>query len=121
MEMLRHKNIPDDPETQFLTQFPKSAHPMVFETLGIVHAGTPIRTSGQKVQVVEAIVMVQLGHARIICLPGRLHRDKKRCDVGATREFKSGELKLTCKQVPEPTPLQARAYELIRAFPVTGN
>ncbi len=38
-----------------------------------------------------------------------------------TYEFKSGELKLTCKQVPEPTPLQARAYELIRAFPVTGN
>jgi len=36
-------------------------------------------------------------------------------------EFKSGELKLTCKQVPEPTPLQARAYELIRTFPVTGN
>jgi len=38
-----------------------------------------------------------------------------------TYEFKSGELTLTCKQVPEPTPLQARAYELIRAFPVTGN
>jgi transposase len=38
-----------------------------------------------------------------------------------TYEFKSGELKLTCQQVPEPTPLQARAYELIRAFPVTGN
>jgi transposase len=38
-----------------------------------------------------------------------------------TYEFKSGELKLTCKQVPEPTPLQARAYELIRTFPVTGN
>jgi transposase len=38
-----------------------------------------------------------------------------------TYEFKSGELKLTCKQAPEPTPLQARAYELIRAFPVTGN
>ena len=38
-----------------------------------------------------------------------------------TYEFKSEELKLTCQQVPEPTPLQARAYELIRAFPVTGN
>ncbi len=38
-----------------------------------------------------------------------------------TYEFKSGELKLTCQQVPEPTPLQARAYELIRTFPVTGN
>ena len=38
-----------------------------------------------------------------------------------TYEFKSGELKLTCQQVPEPTPLQARAYELICAFPVTGN
>jgi len=38
-----------------------------------------------------------------------------------TYAFKSGELKLTCKQVPEPTPLQARAYELIRTFPVTGN
>jgi len=38
-----------------------------------------------------------------------------------TYKFKSGELKLTCKQVPEPTPLQARAYELIRTFPVTGN
>jgi len=38
-----------------------------------------------------------------------------------TYKFKSGNLRLTCKQVPEPTPLQARAYELIRAFPVTGN
>jgi hypothetical protein len=38
-----------------------------------------------------------------------------------TYEFKSGELKLTCKQVPEPTPLQARAYELIRMLPVSGN
>ena len=28
---------------------------------------------------------LQLGHARIICLPGHLHRDKKRHDVGATR------------------------------------
>jgi len=83
--MFRHKNIPDDPETQFLTQFPESAHPMIFETLGIVNASAPIRTSGQKVQVVEAVVMVQLGHPRIICLQGRLHRDKKRRDVGATR------------------------------------
>jgi transposase len=38
-----------------------------------------------------------------------------------TYEFKSGELKLACQQVPDPTPLQARAYELIRTFPVTGN
>ena len=30
--------------------------------------------------------MVKLGHARIICLQGRLHRDKKRHDVGATRD-----------------------------------
>jgi len=29
--------------------------------------------------------MVKLGQARIICLQGRLHRDKKRHDVGATR------------------------------------
>jgi len=38
-----------------------------------------------------------------------------------TYEVKSADVTLTCKQVPEPTPLQARAYELIRAFPVTGN
>jgi transposase len=38
-----------------------------------------------------------------------------------TYEIKSADVTLTCKQVPEPTPLQARAYELIRAFPVTGN
>jgi transposase len=38
-----------------------------------------------------------------------------------TYEIQSGEVTLTCKQLPEPTPLQARAYELIRAFPVTGN
>jgi transposase len=28
---------------------------------------------------------------------------------------------LTFQQVPEPTPVQARAYELIRTFPVTGR
>ncbi len=38
-----------------------------------------------------------------------------------TYEIQSGEVTLTCKQLPEPTPLQARAYELIRTFPVTGN
>ena len=38
-----------------------------------------------------------------------------------TYEIQTGEATLTCKQLPEPTPLQARAYELIRTFPVTGN
>src|SRR5271157_1620117 len=38
-----------------------------------------------------------------------------------TYEIKSADVTLTYKQVPEPTPLQARAYALIRAFPVTGN
>jgi transposase len=38
-----------------------------------------------------------------------------------TYEFQSGDARLTFRQVPEPTPLQARAYELIRTFPVTGN
>jgi hypothetical protein len=38
-----------------------------------------------------------------------------------TYQIKSGDLKVTCKQVPGPTPLQARAYELIRTLPVTGN
>jgi transposase len=28
---------------------------------------------------------------------------------------------LTFRQVPEPTPVQARAYELVRTFPVTGR
>jgi transposase len=36
-------------------------------------------------------------------------------------QIKSEDLKVTCKQVPDPTPLQARAYERIRTFPVTGN
>ena len=38
-----------------------------------------------------------------------------------TYEIRSADVTLTCKQMPESTPLQARAYELIRAFPVTGN
>jgi transposase len=38
-----------------------------------------------------------------------------------TYEFQSGIAELTFRQVPEPTPLQARAYELIRTFPVNGN
>ncbi len=38
-----------------------------------------------------------------------------------TYEIKSRDLKVPCQQVPEPTPLQARAYELIRTFPVMGN
>jgi transposase len=38
-----------------------------------------------------------------------------------TYAFKAGEVKVNCHQVPEPTPLQARAYELIGAFPVAGN
>jgi hypothetical protein len=28
---------------------------------------------------------------------------------------------VTFRQVPDPTPVQARAYELLRAFPVTGR
>src|SRR6266568_3469912 len=38
-----------------------------------------------------------------------------------TYEFKSGAANLTFKQAPPPTPVQARAYELIRTFPVAGN
>ena len=38
-----------------------------------------------------------------------------------TYEIRSGDVMLPCKQVPGPTPLQARAHELIRTFPVTGN
>jgi transposase len=38
-----------------------------------------------------------------------------------TYEIQSAEATLTCKQLPEPTPLQARAYALIRTFPVIGN
>jgi transposase len=38
-----------------------------------------------------------------------------------TYEIQSAEETLTCKQLPEPTRLQARAYELIRTFPVIGN
>ena len=38
-----------------------------------------------------------------------------------TYEIQSAEATLTCKQLPEPTALQARAYELIRMVPVTGN
>lgn len=38
-----------------------------------------------------------------------------------TYQIQSGDAQVTCQQVPKPTPLQARAYELIRMFPVTGN
>jgi transposase/ribosomal protein L35 len=38
-----------------------------------------------------------------------------------TYELKSGGSKLTFQQVPEPTPLQARAYELLKLFPVAGK
>jgi transposase len=38
-----------------------------------------------------------------------------------TYEIKAGDMKLTYQQLPEMTPLQARAYELIRTFPVAGN
>ncbi len=38
-----------------------------------------------------------------------------------TCEIESRDLTLACKQAPEPTPIQARAYELILTFPITGN
>jgi transposase len=38
-----------------------------------------------------------------------------------TYELQREDSKLTFRQEPEPTPLQARAYELIRTFPVAGN
>jgi transposase len=38
-----------------------------------------------------------------------------------TYQIQSGEVSLTCQQVPTPTPLQARAFELIHTFPVAGN
>lgn len=40
----------------------------------------------------------------------------------ALKAAKSEEkMNLTFRQVPEPTPVQARAYELIRMFPVTAR
>jgi transposase len=38
-----------------------------------------------------------------------------------TYEIKSADVNVTCQQMPTLTPLQARAYELVRTFPVTGN
>lgn len=38
-----------------------------------------------------------------------------------TYQMPSGDVTLTYQQVPAPTPLQARAHELIRTFPVTRN
>jgi transposase len=38
-----------------------------------------------------------------------------------TYELHSGDSKATVQQDPQPTPLQARAYALVRLFPVTGN
>jgi transposase len=38
-----------------------------------------------------------------------------------TYALKWGDATATFPQVPPPTPLQARAYELIRSFPVAGN
>jgi transposase len=38
-----------------------------------------------------------------------------------TYQLKSVDSTLTLKQAPSPTPLQARAYELIRSFPIAGN
>jgi len=38
-----------------------------------------------------------------------------------TYELKSGDSKLIVKQEPKPTPLQARAYELVSLFPVAGS
>jgi hypothetical protein len=75
-----------------MLEFAPSSHPMVPETPRTAKMGSPIGALSQKVQVVEAIVKVRLGHARIICLPRRLHRDKKRLDVSATRPESSGEL-----------------------------
>ena len=38
-----------------------------------------------------------------------------------TYDLQSGDSNLAFKQVPAPTPLQARAYELLRLFPVAGK
>ncbi len=38
-----------------------------------------------------------------------------------TYGLRSGDSTLTFKQVPEPTPLQARAYQLLGLLPVAGN
>jgi len=38
-----------------------------------------------------------------------------------TYELKSGDATADFKQVPQPTPVQTRAYELIRSFPVAGK
>jgi hypothetical protein len=38
-----------------------------------------------------------------------------------TYELKREDTPLRFQQLPEPTALQARAYDLIRTFPVTGN
>jgi hypothetical protein len=69
-----------------MSEFAPSSHPMVPETRRTVEAGSPRGALSDKVQVVVAIVMVKLGHARIICLQRCRHRDNKRYDVGATRD-----------------------------------
>jgi len=38
-----------------------------------------------------------------------------------TYQLKSGDVTASFRQMPQTTPLQTRAYELIRAFPVAGK
>jgi hypothetical protein len=82
-----------------MSQFAPSSHPMVPETLRTVKARSPIGALCQKVLVVVAILMVRPGHARIICLQGSPHRDKKRHDVGATGGL---QLDSTCGMLHPP-------------------
>ena len=85
VEMLRHEDVSDDLEPQLAPKVSQAGKPLVSETLGIIEARASIGALGHVMQMVEAVIVLELWHGKIISLQGRLHADKTRRHVGATR------------------------------------
>ena len=83
--MLRHEDVSDDLEPQLTPKVSQAGKALVSETLGIIEARASIGALGHVMQMVEAVIVLELWHGKIISLQGRLHADKTRRHVGATR------------------------------------
>jgi len=81
VEMFRHEDVPDDLESQLAPKVSQAGDPLVSETLGIVEARTSIGVLGHVMQMVEAVIVLELWHGKIISLQERLHADKTRRHV----------------------------------------
>lgn len=76
MEMFGHKNVPDDSELKLDAQVIEGCDKTTAKAIRIEEARSTISAGGDKVQVVEAVIMLLARHSEMVLRKDRRHVEK---------------------------------------------